>query len=78
MKTNNVTTQASQVSVNNSERQELETFNRRRAARGLLPVTQEEFNELLMKIAGLTTFSLSTPTFPSNLKKESHGLLFSL
>ncbi len=63
MKTNNVTTQASQVSVNNSERQELETFNRRRAARGLLPVTQEEFNELLMKIAGLTTFSLSTPTF---------------
>ena len=63
MKTNNLTTQASQVSVNNSERQELETFNRRRAARGLLPVTQEEFNELLMKIAGLTTFSLSTPTF---------------
>ena len=63
MKTNNVTTQASQVSVNNSERQELETFNRRRAARGLLPVTQEEFNELLMKIACLTTFSLSTPTF---------------
>jgi hypothetical protein len=63
MKTNNVTTQASQVSVNNSERQELETFNRRRAARGLLPVTQEEFNELLMKIAGLTTFSLSTLTF---------------
>jgi hypothetical protein len=63
MKTNNVATQASQVSINNSERQELETFNRRRAARGLLPVTQEEFNELLMKIAGLTTFSLSTPTF---------------
>ena len=63
MKTNNVTTQASQVSVNNSERQELETFNRRRAARGLLPVTQEEFNELLMKIAGLTAFTLSTPTF---------------
>jgi hypothetical protein len=63
MKTNNVATQASQVSINNSERQELETFNRRRAARGLLPVTQEEFNELLMKIAGLTTFALSTPTF---------------
>ena len=63
MKTNNVTTQASQVSVNNSERQELETFNRRRAAGGLLPVTQEEFNELLMKIAGLTAFTLSTPTF---------------
>ena len=63
MKTNNVTTQASQVSVNNSERQELETFNRRRAARGLLPVTQEEFNELLMKIAGLTAFTLSSPTF---------------
>ena len=63
MKTNNLTTQASQVSVNNSERQELETFNRRRAARGLLPVTQEEFNELLMKIAGLTAFTLSTPTF---------------
>jgi hypothetical protein len=62
MKTNDATAQTSHISVNNSDRQELETFNRRRAARGLLPVTQEEFNELLMKIAGMSLFSLSTPT----------------
>lgn len=62
MKTNDmVPTMAAQL--HGSDRQELDTFNRRRAARGLLPVTQEEFNELLMKMTGFSTFLFSTPTF---------------
>lgn len=36
--------------LSKSHEDELQTFNRRRAARGLLPVTQEEYNELSLKM----------------------------
>jgi hypothetical protein len=62
MKTNNAFRQAADSLSSNINVQELDVFNRKRAARGLLPVTQEEFNELLMKIAGFVTFSWNTPT----------------
>jgi hypothetical protein len=62
MKTNDVTRQTVDSLSANPNVQELDVFNRKRAARGLLPVTQEEFNELLMKIAGFVTFSWKTPT----------------
>jgi hypothetical protein len=62
MKTNDVTRQALDSFSSNTSVQELDVFNRKRAARGLLPVTQEEFNELMMKIAGFVTFSWNTPT----------------
>jgi hypothetical protein len=62
MKTNDVTRQSANITLGGSDIQELDTFNRRRAARGLLPVTQEEFNELLMKITGFASFAFSTPT----------------
>jgi hypothetical protein len=62
MKTNDVTRQTVDSLSANTNVQELDVFNRKRAARGLLPVTQEEFNELLMKIAGFVTFSWKTPT----------------
>jgi hypothetical protein len=62
MKTNDVTRQTVDSLSANTNVQELDVFNRKRAARGLLPVTQEEFNELLMKITGFVTFSWKTPT----------------
>jgi hypothetical protein len=63
MKTNDVTRYSSNATLSGSDIQELDTFNRRRAARGLLPVTQEEFNELLVKITGFVSFAMPTPTF---------------
>jgi hypothetical protein len=63
MKTNDVTRYSSNATLSGSDVKELDTFNRRRAARGLLPVTQEEFNELLVKITGFVSFAMPTPTF---------------
>jgi hypothetical protein len=62
MKTNDVTRQSANPTLNSLDVQELDTFNRRRAARGLLPVTQDEFNELLMKITGFVSFGIPSPT----------------
>ncbi len=62
MKTNDLSRQAVELLSSNTPVQELDVFNRKRASRGLLPVTQEEFNELMMKIAGFVTFSWKTPT----------------
>jgi len=62
MKTNDVTTQSANPTLNSLDIQELDMFNRRRAARGLLPVTQDEFNELLMKITGFMSFGIPSPT----------------
>ena len=63
MKTNDVTRQTVDSLSANTNVQELDVFNRKRAARGLLPVTQEEFNELLVKITGFVSFAMPTPTF---------------
>jgi hypothetical protein len=63
MKSNNVSRQATNSVSSGSDMQELVVFNRRRTARGLLPVTQEEFNELLMKMAGFASFQFKAPTF---------------
>jgi hypothetical protein len=62
MKTNDVTRQSINHVSSGSDKQELDVFNRRRTARGLMPVTQEEFNELLMKVASFASFQWKTPT----------------
>jgi hypothetical protein len=63
MKTNDLSRQAMNSVSSSSDKQELDVFNRRRAARGLLPVTQEEFNELLTKVASFASFQWKSPTF---------------
>lgn len=49
MKSSNIFRKSMDV-LSKSHEDELQTFNRRRAARGLLPVTQEEYNELSLKM----------------------------
>jgi hypothetical protein len=63
MKSNDLSKQVIQTVYPGSNKQELEVFNRRRTIRGLLPVTQEEFNELLMKVTGFTSLPWNTATF---------------
>jgi len=63
MKSNDLSKRVIQTVHSVSDKQELEVFNRRRTIRGLLPVTQEEFNELLMKVTGFVSLPWNTATF---------------
>lgn len=52
MKTNDLPANSLSGFNGSNVSKELDQFNRRRAARGLLPVTVEEFAELSLKIMG--------------------------
>ena len=57
MKTNDLPTSTLNGFNGANVAQELEQFNRKRTARGLIPVSLEEFAELSLKVMGFGTWT---------------------
>ncbi|SMC30676.1 hypothetical protein [Polynucleobacter kasalickyi] len=60
MKTNDLPTSTLNAFNGANVTQELEQFNRKRTARGLIPVSLEEFAELSLKVMGFGNWTSSS------------------
>lgn len=62
MKSSDLPKKSVSLLQSSNDAQELKAFNQLRACRGLQPVTQEEYDELTMKIATIWHANAGEPT----------------